>query len=745
MRLKYAVVSNKGGALLVSENAGDGKTSLLARLRDEMSQQYHGNCRTVFIDHPTLTANQMVTEIARQIGVPANTTDKLAMLNELRDFLLSCHLKGEKCVVMLDEGQMLCHRPDILQELRILLNFCVADAFLLTFILCGQKPLDEAIRAMPEFYQRLPVRFFLGNLNQQDTSELIRFRLQRAGNPAGREIFSEDGYRGIFNFSKGCPRVICSVADLALVIAHSRFTDQVDFVAVSQACSDMNRTDGAYHYFHFLQSFSSPLTVPVDPTSGAPGDTYCSACGTVLAEEAQCCTNCGWSADSREVPPAQPDTTVPTSGLSPDGQSSETPQPEPAAQPAPQPEAEKAAPAGVQEIISCSACGSGLAPQAKFCHNCGLPVAGGQVPAAEPESAAPSPALKPAAPAQDLTLEEPRREAAPPADKTGEKAVTAQNEDETSRPLDFPVIIGDTAHSSAQTVSPAMTRGLKAGQGRDTQLGRLLKFVLDGEDSLEEAAPSGSEMLPPPAGEPAPASAENDSGGEAAGEPVAPETHAAELKKPAVVKCSFCGLDLPPGTIECPNCGENLSPGEEIGQTAIDDGMGNAEAEAGSESGEESAEILETPVRRLLGQVAGLNLGRYIVSRQLLDGDRGEVEEGEEILRFPLKRFLGASAVLQYAAVEGDESLSTRCGLVFTASSLRIQLRREFRELPYDKLLSVSVDQLRDNGTPLLSRLIVSAGTGVYRIALPFNAAVGLALGEALRAFLHSRMAGALE
>ena len=181
IRLKYAVVSNKGGALLVSENAGDGKTSLLAKLRQELEGRYQDRCRTVFIDHPTLTANQMVGEIVRQLGLPVQTNDKLALLNELRPFLLERHRQGEQCVVILDEGQMLCHRPDLLQELRILLNFCVSDSFLLTFILSGQKPLDEAIRAMPEFYQRLPVRFFLRNLSRDETRELIRHRLRVAG------------------------------------------------------------------------------------------------------------------------------------------------------------------------------------------------------------------------------------------------------------------------------------------------------------------------------------------------------------------------------------------------------------------------------------------------------------------------------------------------------------------------------------------------------------------------------------
>ena len=67
-------------------------------------------------------------------------------------------------LVIVDEGQMLSHRPDLLQELRILLNFCVSDSFLVSFVLSGQRPLETAVRQMPEFWQRLPVRFFLRNL-----------------------------------------------------------------------------------------------------------------------------------------------------------------------------------------------------------------------------------------------------------------------------------------------------------------------------------------------------------------------------------------------------------------------------------------------------------------------------------------------------------------------------------------------------------------------------------------------------
>ena len=68
MRLHYGIMANKGGALLISENAGDGKTSVLRRLVNELENENPGDIRVAFIDHPTLTPLQMIQEMSRQLG-----------------------------------------------------------------------------------------------------------------------------------------------------------------------------------------------------------------------------------------------------------------------------------------------------------------------------------------------------------------------------------------------------------------------------------------------------------------------------------------------------------------------------------------------------------------------------------------------------------------------------------------------------------------------------------------------------
>lgn len=264
MRLRFAIHSGKGGALLISENAGDGKTTTLHLLMRELTQEAQGKLRVAFLDYPTMTPTQMIGEIGRQLGVQQIKGDKVEDFNALRDLLKSNHIQGIHTLVIVDEGQMLADRPDLLQEFRIFLNFTSEGEFLLSFILSGQAPLEPAVRAMPEFWQRLPVRFFLKNLHQKDTAGMIDHRVRVAG--ADRPLFTETAVEGIYRYSGGCPRVICAVADLALVVGHSNRARQVDFNEVTQACSDMEHSGASYHYFNFLEGDAA-----APPASGYPG------------------------------------------------------------------------------------------------------------------------------------------------------------------------------------------------------------------------------------------------------------------------------------------------------------------------------------------------------------------------------------------------------------------------------------------------------------------------------------------
>src|SRR5512137_1070169 len=87
-RLKYAIYTNKGGVLIVSEDAGLGKTTILLKLVDEMKEEYGTSFRFAFVDQPALSPAQMIAQITGSITGAEPYEDKLKNLTMLRDSLL---------------------------------------------------------------------------------------------------------------------------------------------------------------------------------------------------------------------------------------------------------------------------------------------------------------------------------------------------------------------------------------------------------------------------------------------------------------------------------------------------------------------------------------------------------------------------------------------------------------------------------------------------------------------------------
>jgi type II secretory pathway predicted ATPase ExeA len=238
-RLKYAINTNKGGALIVSEDAGLGKTTILLKLIDELKEEYGKNFKYAYIDHPTLTASQMIEQITGSITGQMPSDDKLKNLMHLKEALIETKKEGGKNIIVIDEGQMLCDAQDVLQELRALINLIHNNEYLHTFILSGQKTLWDTLQSIPEFWQRLPVRYYFTPLRFEETRELVRYRLNKAGLDVAREIFTEEALEIIHKHSKGLPRTIIALSDLALLNGFTDRTRKIGFKEVSKAINAM--------------------------------------------------------------------------------------------------------------------------------------------------------------------------------------------------------------------------------------------------------------------------------------------------------------------------------------------------------------------------------------------------------------------------------------------------------------------------------------------------------------------------
>lgn len=239
-RLRYAINTNKGGVLVVSEDAGLGKTTTLLKLIDELKEEYGDAFKYAFIDHPTLTSSQMISYITKSIAHNFVDDDKLKNLMLLKDALIEVKERGGKGIIIVDEGQMLCDAKDVLQELRTLINLMHNSEYLHTFILSGQRALWNTIKGMPEFWQRLPVRYYFVPLRSEETKELVRYRLKKAGLDERRDIFADDALDIIHRYARGSPRTIIALSDLALLVGFTNRANKITFKEVSKAINAMS-------------------------------------------------------------------------------------------------------------------------------------------------------------------------------------------------------------------------------------------------------------------------------------------------------------------------------------------------------------------------------------------------------------------------------------------------------------------------------------------------------------------------
>lgn len=263
-RLTYAVNTNKGGVLLVSEEAGLGKTTLLLKLITDLEEEYGDLYRYSFLDHPTLTTAQVIAHIASGITGVRPEDDKFRNLLTMKEALIALKRSGGKATVIVDEAHMLCDRKEVLQELRMLLNLTYERQYLITVILSGQRPLWDTVKVIPEFWQRLPVKYYLVPLGIDEAAALIVSRLDKAGLEEDREVFSHEAIQIIHRFSRGLPRTMVALADLALLIGYTYHARKIGYKEVSKAIHAMSGKDDRGGSLPYM---ASPGTVAQPETS----------------------------------------------------------------------------------------------------------------------------------------------------------------------------------------------------------------------------------------------------------------------------------------------------------------------------------------------------------------------------------------------------------------------------------------------------------------------------------------------
>ncbi len=225
-----------GGFILLTGEVGTGKTTINRCLLEQLP----GSADVAIVLNPALDARDLLATVCEELGidVAGESPGLKALTDSLHRFLLDNHRRGRKTVLMIDEAQHLDFA--VLEQIRLLTNLETNEEKLLHIILIGQPELAEKL-ARPELRQlnqRITARFNLGPLSVTETSAYIRHRLQVAGLPPGRELFSPSLLGAVHRQSRGIPRLINLLCDRMLLGAYGKNQPRLDRGLLRQAARE---------------------------------------------------------------------------------------------------------------------------------------------------------------------------------------------------------------------------------------------------------------------------------------------------------------------------------------------------------------------------------------------------------------------------------------------------------------------------------------------------------------------------
>jgi general secretion pathway protein A len=233
--LTYAILGRKGFLVLTGE-AGTGKTSLLARVLRYLPTT---RIQSSVILNPMLTAAEFLEMALLDFGITDVPASKAQRLSILQNLLVTADREDRICTLIIDEAHKLS--PEVLEEIRLLGNFERSDHKLLQILFLGQSELVDVLNRndLRQLKQRIAARFTIGPLDDTEIGVYVAYRWAKAG--GGQEApFTPEALDCVRQFSKGIPRVINAICDNALIQAFGESKKTVQEVHIQQACVDLD-------------------------------------------------------------------------------------------------------------------------------------------------------------------------------------------------------------------------------------------------------------------------------------------------------------------------------------------------------------------------------------------------------------------------------------------------------------------------------------------------------------------------
>jgi general secretion pathway protein A len=232
--LEYGLLS-QAPFMVLTGDPGMGKTSLLQKLIAE-----HGSKHKIgLVTNARYDIEQLLPWILLSLGLSTKRLDPIEAYHIFSEFLSQESKRLRRVILIVDEAQSL--GAELLEELRLLSNMNDGKTLKLQIILSGQPDLQTLLQRidMTQFAQRIVVDYHLKPLSEIDTANCIRHRIRVAGGQPS--LFTNKACALVHRLSRGNPRLINQVSDIALTYGYAEQARIITSKLVAQAALDRSK------------------------------------------------------------------------------------------------------------------------------------------------------------------------------------------------------------------------------------------------------------------------------------------------------------------------------------------------------------------------------------------------------------------------------------------------------------------------------------------------------------------------